>query len=660
MLTVNKLCLQFGARALFRELTFSVGAKDRIAFVGANGAGKSTLMKIIAGIEQPDSGEIAKPKDFTVGYLPQEGIHISGTCLFDEVQGAFGDVIRMQQQLDRVSESLDTFDPGSEDYGDALDRMGALQLRLEHHDVAKMKPRIDTILSGLGFKRDDFMRDTGEFSGGWQMRIALAKLLLQEPDALLLDEPTNHLDIDTQRWIESFLLSYAGAIILISHDRAFLDSLVRRTLAFEKGRVEEYSGNYSFYERERTERRAQLVRAYKNQQREIEKTKQLIDRFRAKATKAAMVQSRVKQLEKMELIEIEEDEAEVNFHFPQPKPSGHSVVKFEKVTQRYGDLTVFEDFDFEIVKGDRIAVVGVNGAGKSTFSRIASGQEIPTSGLRTTGHHVSISHFSQNHADELAPGKTVLETVEEVASREAAPHVRTLLGSFLFRGDDVFKTVGVLSGGERSRVALARMLVQPANCLVLDEPTNHLDMQSQEVLQRALSGFTGTYFIVSHNRSFLDPVVTKVLEFAPGSRPRIYLGNVSYYIAKKEEEAAANAGVSSHAGAVPVPPRGAATATVGAARKEQRKEEAQRRQEKARVLKPLQDQLAEIEEKIAALEEEKKALVKAMQSPEFFGCKEEAKLKAQRFKDVDVELSRCYTQWSELEEERERVEEGFS
>ena len=652
MLSVDNVTLQYGARKLFQDLSFSIGSKDRIAFVGPNGAGKSTLMKIIAGIEVPDEGKVAKPKDAAVGYLPQEGIHISGTELFAEVETAFGDALAIQAQLDTAVEELEHIDYESDDYPEALAHLEVLQSKLDHHDVGRMKPRIETVLQGLGFKRSDFTRDCGEFSGGWQMRIALAKLLLQEPDVLLLDEPTNHLDLDSQQWIESFLHNYAGAIILISHDRAFLDSLVKRVLAYEgTGKVEEYAGNYSYYERERGARRELVVRAYKNQQREIERAEKLIDRFRAKASKAAMAQSRIKALDKVERIEIDEVAAEVNFQFPQPPPSGHTVASLESVSKKYGDLTIFKDFDFEITKDDRIAIVGVNGAGKSTFSRLVSGQEDPTTGVRKLGHKVEVSFFSQNHADELDPKRTVLETVEAVASRDAAPRVRSLLGSFLFRGDDVFKTVGVLSGGERSRVALARMLVQPANFLILDEPTNHLDMASQETLQRALNEYTGTYLIVSHNRAFLDPVVTKVLEFIPGQSPRLFLGNVTDYLDKKKAEAAAAAKASA-------PQKGGTSSPKlqGANRKEQRRLEAQKRQARAKNLKPLQKELADTEKKIADLEKEKADITATMQHPSFFEDQAKAKLIAVRFKEVDVEIQNVYTEWSRVSEELEALE----
>ncbi|MEM6280194.1 MAG: ABC-F family ATP-binding cassette domain-containing protein, partial [Verrucomicrobiota bacterium] len=536
MLAVDKVSIEYGARSLFKDLSFTVRAKERWSLAGPNGAGKSTLMKIIAGIEEADTGRIIKAKQTTVGYLPQEGVKHKDSSVFSEAETAFDDVKQLQEQLAEVETQLENVDPESDAYGDLLEVFGDLQLRLDHHDVSKMKPRIATVMGGLGFKESDFERETSEFSGGWQMRIAMAKLLLREPSVLLLDEPTNHLDIETVQWLEQWLRGYGGAMILISHDRSMLDNLTNRTLAFENGGVEQYSGNYSFYLREREARKEQAERAYRNQQKEIEKTEKLINRFRAKATKAKMVQSRIKQLDKMERIELEDEVATVDFRFPQPERSGQTVVKFENLKKHYGTNKVIDGFDFAVERGDKIAIVGVNGAGKSTFSRLAANTEEPTAGSREEGHNVSIAYFSQTHADELDPSKTVLETMEGSITREAAGNLRTLLGAFLFRGDDVFKRVSVLSGGERGRLALARMLLQPANFLILDEPTNHLDLQSQEVLQRALQDYTGAYAIVSHNRSFLDPVVTKVLEFIPNETPKVYYGNVSDYIEKKQAD----------------------------------------------------------------------------------------------------------------------------
>ena len=660
MLAVEKVSIQFGGRTLFRDLSVTLRARDRLSLAGPNGAGKSTLMKIIAGIETADSGKIAKAKQVTVGYLPQEGVRHEGATLFAEAEKAFADALELQEQVAEVEAELEKLDPAVDidAYADALEVLGDLQLRLEHHDVARMKPRIETVLGGLGFSQSDLERQTEEFSGGWQMRIALAKLLLQEPSVLLLDEPTNHLDIETIQWLEQWLRQYGGAIVLISHDRSLLDNLSNRTLAFESGQVQQYAGNYSFFLKERAARREQLVRAQKNQQREIEKTEKLINRFRAKATKAKMVQSRIKQLEKIERIELESDEAEIGFQFPQPERSGHTVLKLEGVGKSYGDNRVLDGIDFEIERGDRIAIVGVNGAGKSTFSRILAGTEPPTDGTCKPGHKVEIAYFSQNHADELDPKRTALETVEGgLSGGGSSPgNLRGLLGAFLFRGDDVFKSVGVLSGGERSRLALARMLLRPANFLILDEPTNHLDMQSQEVLQHALADFTGSYVIVSHNRSFLDPIVTKEIEFIPHQPMRVYHGNVSDYLERKAEEMEAAAG----AGKVAASAAPGKSGQSGANRKEQRRLEAQRRQKLADTLKPLRSELEQLETGIGELESEKEALTQKLVDPEFFKKEAEAaKDASERFHKIEAELETRYSEWSELTEKIESVETQF-
>ena len=650
MLAVDKVSIEYGARSLFKDLSFTVRAKERWSLAGPNGAGKSTLMKIIAGIEHPDTGRIVKAKQTTVGYLPQEGVQHSGTSIFEEAAKAFDDVKQLQEQLVEVEKEMESGDPQSEEYGDLLEVFGDLQLRLEHHDVSRMKPRIETVLGGLGFKQSDMTRETGEFSGGWQMRIAMAKLLLQEPSVLLLDEPTNHLDIETVQWLEQWLRNYGGALILISHDRSMLDNLTNRTLAFENGGVEQYSGNYSFFLREREARREQAERAFRNQQKEIEKAEKLINRFRAKASKAKMVQSRIKQLEKVERIELEQDAATVDFRFPQPERSGQTVLKLEGACKHYGDNKVIDQLDFTIERGDKIAIVGVNGAGKSTFSRLISGDEEPTSGERTVGHKVGIAYFSQTHADELDPNKTVLETMEGSVTTEAAGNLRTLLGAFLFRGDDVFKSVSVLSGGERGRLALARMLLQPANFLILDEPTNHLDLHSQEVLQKALVDYTGAYAIVSHNRSFLDPIVTKVLEFIPGNAPKLYYGNVSDYIEKKQADLEAARPKSTAAG------NNTGKSTSGSAnRKEQRRLEAKAREEKAAKLKPLEAEFETVEEKIGSIEQEKADLTAKLVDPEFFKKGEEAAEATKRFAEVESELEGLYTKWSELSDAIEEL-----
>ncbi len=651
MLSVSNLRVEFGPRVLFSDLSFAVQPRERIAFAGHNGAGKSTLMKCLAGRLEPSAGAITKPRDFRIGYLPQEGIHIHGRSLWDEVLGAFGETLALQERIDQLSAELGKLDPRSSPYAETLETIGELELKLEAADPARMKPRIESILQGLGFRHEDFQRDCSEFSGGWQMRIAMAKLFLTEPQVLLLDEPTNHLDIDSQAWVEQFLQGYDGAILIISHDLALLDALCTRTIAFHHGRAEEYAGNYSFYLRESVHRREVHRKRYQTQQKEIEDAKRFINRFRAQANKASLVQSRIKLLDKIELIPPpEDDDAVMNFRFPQPKPSVHSVATLEDACKSYGDIRIFDGFDFEVTRGEKFAIVGPNGAGKSTFCRVITGSEEVDSGSATLGNRVAPAFFSQNHADELDPERTVLETVEEAASREAGPLVRNLLGCFLFRGDDVFKKVGVLSGGERSRVALVRMLVQPANFLILDEPTNHLDVQSQEVLQQALASYEGTVMIVSHNRSFLDPVVAKTLEFRQGHPPRVFAGNITYYLEKVAAEKAAASHDSGRSGGGQAK-RDEARAPVN--RKEQRRIEAEQRKRRADVLKPLEEELEKLETNIGELESAQATLTTALSDPQVSGDPEQLRKTGLAVQQITDRLETAYSRWGELSDEIE-------
>jgi len=652
VLAIQQLRVEVGARVLFDGLSFVLAKEDRISFAGPNGAGKSTLMKCLAGVIEPNAGQITRPKGHRTGYLPQDGIHLSGHSLWEEAESAFAEARQLQHDIEQNSAQLEHLDPGASAYSELLQKIGELELRLEHFDPSRIKPRIESVLGGLGFQRDDFNRDCGEFSGGWQMRIAMAKLFLQAPDALLLDEPTNHLDVDAQRWMESFLRDYKGTIAIISHDRSLLDELTTRTIAFERGKAAEYAGNYSFFVKESALRREILEKQYRAQQREIDKTERWINRFRAKSTKASQVQSRIKQLEKMERIELEEEEGAMNFTFPPPPPSAHCVAKIEGGAQRYGSLTVFEGFDFEITRSQKIAVVGPNGAGKSTFCRMITGKESPADGCLELGSKVLPSFFSQTHADELDPGQTVLQTVETAASRENMSHVRNLLGCFLFRGDDVFKQVGVLSGGERSRVALVQMLVRPANFLILDEPTNHLDMQSQDVLQNALNQYPGTIIIVSHNRSFLDPVVERTLEFRQGEQPRLYHGNLSYYLDKvaEGERRSSNPGTANtRAGASSTTREGSLT------RKEERRLEAKVRQQRNLVLKPLEQRLEKLESAITEFESAKETLTEHMSKPEVASDTEELRKTSEAFQAVGSQLEKAYSEWSQLSDEVEKM-----
>ncbi len=651
MVSVQSLRVEFGARVLFDDLSFAVQPRERIAFAGYNGAGKSTLMKCIAGILEPSAGKVSAPKGTRVGYLPQEGIHVSGRTLWQETESAFGETLALQKKIDRLSHELTTLDPRSSPYAELLYEIGTLELKLDNHDPARMKPRIESVLKGLGFQEKDYLRDCAEFSGGWQMRIAMAKLFLQEPDVLLLDEPTNHLDIGTQLWVEQYLVSYPGAILLISHDRGLLDTLCTRTIAFAHGRAEEYAGNFSYFQRESVIRRETQRKQYEAQQREIADHQRFIDRFRASATKATLVQSRIKLLAKIERIPApEQDDAVMNFKFPEPPASGHMVAKLEAASKAYGPIKIFENYDFEINRGQKVAIVGPNGAGKSTFCRLITAQEAPDSGSHEFGHKVATSFFSQNHADELDPDRTVLETVEAAASRESAPYARNLLGCFLFRGDDVFKRVGVLSGGERSRVALVCMLLRPANFLILDEPTNHLDVQSQDVLQRALKDYPGSVLIVSHSRDFLDSVVDRTLEFRPGHPPRLFTGNITYYLEKTEEERTGNRSStlarSTTTNSAKKPPVN---------RKEQRQQEAKQREIRNKILKPLESELESLEAKIAELEGAQATLTTALTSPQVAADPDKLRETSNAVAKITTSLENAFSRWAELSDEIERT-----
>ena len=634
---VQNLHIEFGPRVLFDSLSFVVERGERIAFAGQNGAGKSTLMKCIVGLQEPDRGKVLLPRYTRVGYLPQDGIHLSGTPLLDEVLGSAGSIPLLTAHAEELSAELQRTPADAPRYREILDELGRIELTLHEQDAAGLRPRAETILRGLGFADGDFGRDCGEFSGGWQMRIALAKLLLSEPEVLLLDEPTNHLDLRSQRWMEQYLRSYRGAICIISHDIALLDALVQRTIAFHHGRAEEYAGNFSFYLKESAARKEALQRAAKAQRREIAKTQAFIDRFRYKASKASQAQSRLKQLEKIELIEEEADDAVMDFHFPPPPPGGATVVALEKVYKAYGPVRLLEGYDFRMEKGDRIAIVGVNGAGKSTFTRLISGTEAPDAGQVCFGHHTQVAFFSQTHADVLNNEQTVLECVEAAASRETRPLVRNILGCFLFRGDDVFKKIGVLSGGERSRVALVCMLLHPANFLIMDEPTNHLDFQSQDVLQRALAEYPGSYCIVSHNRQFLDPIVNKVLEFRVGQAPRLFYGNVSQYLEKTEAEARAEKPAAAAAS-------GAAAAAAEGNRRDARRARARERER----LRPLRKELDEVEATIAELDDRKAAIAEKLEKPEVAADAEQLLTLTREYQTLDTESNRLFTRWEEL------------
>ena len=540
MINIVDVSLRYGEKVIYNKISTTIGARDRIGLVGSNGSGKSTLIKLLLNEAEIDSGEVERPAYVTLGYLPQDGIELKGKTLYGEVSTAFEDALALQKNIDEADEQMMDMDTSSEEYYDLLDQIGAWEQKLESHEPEKMKSKIEKTLTGLGFAKSDFERDTSEFSGGWQMRMALAKLLLREPSLLLLDEPTNHLDIISQQWLEDYLTRYEGSLMVISHDRAFLDVVTNRTIHLSMGALKSYSGNYSFYIRQSGADLEVLRKKVKNQQIEIQRQKDFINRFRGNVKKASLVQSRMKDLEKMEIIKLPPQEKKIYFRFPPPPPASAKVIELKNMSKSYGDLQIFKGLDFYIDKGDRIAVVGVNGAGKSTLARILAGIEPFQEGERTLGINTVLSYFAQQQAEELDPDKTVLEEVEQSsaeANREES-NPRAVLGALLFRKDDVFKKTSVLSGGERNRLALAKMLMREANTIILDEPTNHLDIKSKEILQDAVKAFDGTVILVSHDRDFLDPIVNKVLEVSK-TGTRMLTCNVTEYLdrIKREEKA---------------------------------------------------------------------------------------------------------------------------
>lgn len=652
MLQLENISLSFGEDQLLDEVSALINPGERVGLVGPNGAGKSTLLKIIAGELEFSAGTINMSKSATVGYLPQDGVDPDPDCtLHEEMENAFGDIQQLEQQVQEAREELAELEEGSEAYQQTMERLGALQSQMDRSGAYTLQSDIEKVLMGLGFDPDDFNRKTTEFSGGWLMRIALAKLLLQRPMYLLLDEPTNHLDIESLRWMEQFLNGYEGAIIIVSHDKAFLNKITTRTLALDRGDLLDYAGNYAYYEEKHAERQEHLRKAYENQQKEIKATQEFIDRFRYKASKAAQVQSRIKKLEKMDKIELDEHEEEIFFQFPPPERSGAIVMKLDNIHKQYDENVVFKDLSYAIDRGDKVAVVGPNGAGKSTMIRVMAGLEDFNNGDREPGHNVTTSYFAQHQADELDTSKTVFEIMREAAPKADETRLRTILGCFLFQGDDVFKKVSVLSGGEKSRLALARMLVQPANFLIFDEPTNHLDMKSKDILQQALDQYEGTYMIVSHDRDFLDPIVDKVLEVRP-NETNTFLGNVSYYLNKIEERENEDSDDSSA--------NTSSGNNSGLSRKEERRIAAQKRQKKYKKLKPLKKKIEPIEQNIEEMEVRKDEIEEMMAESDFYDDEEQVKEVSLEYEKLKAELVESYAEWEELAMEMSEIEEEFS
>ena len=655
MLQIDGITLHFGERALFDNINTIVNSGERIGLVGPNGAGKSTLLKIIAGEQQADSGSISMSNDATVGYLPQDGVEPDpNLTVFEEVEHAFAEIMKLRDQFDTVQAQMESASADSTEHEEALRQFGEIQHKLENSGSYTLQADIERILAGLGFDEKDFSRSTTEFSGGWLMRIALAKLLLRQPTYLLLDEPTNHLDIESLQWIEAFLKNYDGAVIIVSHDRAFLDNVTNRTLALRMGSLDAYAGNYTFYEKKYATEKELLKQQYENQQKEIKQTQEFIDRFRYKATKAKQVQSRIKQLEKMEQIELEQDQSEISFQFPPADRTGQVVMKLDSVVKKYGDNVVFDGLDYEIERGDKIAVVGPNGAGKSTLIRILAGLEPITDGERKVGYNVTPGYFAQHQADELNPKNTPLEEMKLAGSHESETRLRTILGSFLFVGDDVFKKVSVLSGGEKSRVALAKMLLNSGNFLIFDEPTNHLDMQSKNILQQALQQFEGTLMIVSHDRDFLDPIVNKTLEVQPG-RVKTWLGNVSYYLDQIKKQDQAVQADTAEAKKVAA----SNSKENGLSRKEQRRMEAEKRNALSKKIKPLKNRLQKLEKEISTYETRIEEIETQMAESDFYDDSDRVKKVSIEYEELKQKLAESFSKWEEIAGRIEFIEEDY-
>jgi ATP-binding cassette subfamily F protein 3 len=652
MIQISKLSKAFADRTLLREVTWQISDRERVGLAGPNGAGKTTLLRMLAGVEEPDAGTVTKPSGLTVGYLPQDGLTHEGRTLFDEVSTALQATIDLKQELRELEERLaDPAEP-DEEHGRLLDRYSDAQEAFRLLDGYSLELKVATVLQGLGFPPDDFQQPTETFSGGWQMRIALARLLLERPGLLLLDEPTNHLDLDARNWLETYLSDYPRAVIVVSHDRFFLDAVVTRITEISLSTLTDYSGSYSHYLTARDERIERLREEKRRQDEEVARIRQFINRFRYQATKAAQVQSRVKMLEKIVPIEVPPARKRVHFTFPDCPKSGRMVLELRGVSKRYGDKEVLAGVDLHIERSDRIALIGPNGVGKSTLMRLLVGAEAPDTGERVEGYRMIAQYFAQDEASRLDPGLTVYETLASGSPVHMVPAIRNILGGFLFSGDDVYKRAGVLSGGERTRLAVARMLLRPANTLLLDEPTNHLDIDSKDVLLEALADFDGTLIFVSHDRYFVDRLATKVLNIVHGGAS-LYPGTYEEFRWRADHP-------PTQASAQPAGDTGQRRRSAGPARtrparppkekdrdaKKVRQAETSRRRKATEALRA---RIAKLEQRIAQHEQTVKQLEATMSEPAFYDDRAAAQPTIDRHQAAMWEVGRLMAEWEELQ-----------
>ncbi|HTA60817.1 MAG TPA: ABC-F family ATP-binding cassette domain-containing protein [Bacteroidia bacterium] len=635
MISVNSVTVAFGGSSLFENVSFLISGKDRVGLAGKNGAGKSTMLKLIAGEQSPTKGEISKPKDFKLGYLPQDMIHQHGRTVFEETASAYAEITQLQDRLTEINKDLEIrTDYETDSYSQLITDLTDISARLDIIGANNRDEEIEKILKGLGFERNDFHRLTNEFSGGWRMRIELAKLLLQKPDVLLLDEPTNHLDIEAIQWLEEFMETYYGALVLISHDKQFLDNVTNRTIEIVNRKTYDYKANYSKYLVLRQERQDQQESAVKNQQKLIDHTEALIDKYRAKANKASFAQSLIKKLDRMERIEVEEgDNAVMNMRFPKPALSGKIVLTVEDAAKTYGEKLIFKDANFIITKGEKVALVGRNGEGKSTMMKMI-GNKTKFDGTVQIGHNVLAGIFEQDQEEKLDQNKTVFETIDELAVGDVRKQVRNILGSFLFGGDDIDKKVRVLSGGERGRLALCKLLLEPYNLLLLDEPTNHLDIRSKEILKKALMDYEGTVILVSHDRDFLDGLTDRLFEFREGS-VKEHLCDIKEFMKKRKLEKLMELK------SVQVQP---------AAEKKVVEKPKVDNSEKEKELKQIKNQISKCEKDIEQLETDIKKLDEQLSNPDTYQKLMNDKVFFENYNQSKLKLESLLKEWERLNE----------
>lgn len=649
MIDLYNVSLQFGGKYLFKEVNLKINAGERICLVGPNGAGKSSLLKIIFGQFPPESGKIIKQKRITIGYLPQENVTHFGKTLIEEAESALADIFWLREKENEITEQLNSSLLNIEEKNDLINQLGEVHFRLEELGSYSTKSKVEKVLIGLGFEEKDFLRRTEEFSGGWQMRIALAKILIAQNDILLMDEPTNHLDLDSLDWLISFMKSFKGALIVVSHDKYFVNEVTNKTLEIYLGKFNSYNGKYENFLKFKTERDRLAEAQLYQQQQVIKQTQKFIDRFRSKNTKAKQVQSRIKMLEKMELVELEETKDEITIKFPPVVQSGRINIELSGVSKSYGQNNIFSNLDFVVERGEKIAFVGPNGAGKTTLSKIISDQVIIDSGKRNVGYNTFISYYAQDVSDNLNLDLDVLETIYEMGSDKSLSQIRSLLGCFLFSGDDVFKKVGVLSGGEKSRVALIKVLLTKANLIVLDEPTNHLDISSKAILQKALIDFNGSLILVSHDIDFLRPIVNRVVEIRKGV-VKNFVGGIDYYLQKRKDAfSSGNEDGEKKETTKPIVDR-----------KEQKRLEADLRKKRYESTKGISEEIKKLETLIEKLEKNKSEIELALTDEKIYSVPSLIKEKNSEYASVKNKLEAAINKWTELSEKLLKIEKNFS